>query len=204
MVVLQFPPRGRHARASAGSGAGICAKTSKVMSGQPCSVASLTSAGQRPGGMPRVRQPLTTLAGVSKAEATLPVPPSSSITEPAVRIAGTIVRTLRTCQQFATGETTFPAECGPIRAVIDPPEIIGPRLKALREALGFKTQTKFAEQLGYTKTTYNPWEKGTRPLTFEAACVIRKHYGVPLDWMFFGADAERLPAGVHKRLGKAA
>jgi transcriptional regulator with XRE-family HTH domain len=68
----------------------------------------------------------------------------------------------------------------------DPPHIIASRLKALRKELGFSTQVKFAEKLGIDKSTYNPFEKGTRPLTFETACLIRRHFGISVDWLFFG------------------
>lgn len=82
--------------------------------------------------------------------------------------------------------------------MVDPQDVIGPRLKALRIALGFPTQTKFAKAIGVEKNTYNPWEKGARPLTFEGACLIRKKFRIPLDYLFFGEIGE-LPARVlHK------
>lgn len=87
--------------------------------------------------------------------------------------------------------------------MVDPPEVIGPRLKALREALGVETQVEFAEKIGVTKNTYNPWEKGSRPLTFEGACLIRKKYGIPLDYLFFGDAADELPVKVHRKLKAA-
>jgi transcriptional regulator with XRE-family HTH domain len=88
--------------------------------------------------------------------------------------------------------------------MIDPPEVIAPRLKAIRKALGFKTQTAFAKRLGLEKNTYNPYEKGTRPLTFEAAVTMRKLWGIPLDFTFFGADADRMPAHILEKLDRAA
>jgi len=87
--------------------------------------------------------------------------------------------------------------------MIDPPEVIGPRLKALRLALGISTQVGFAEAIGVDKSTYNPWEKGGRSLTFEGACLIRKRFRVPLDYLFFGEAAE-LPASLHQKLVKRA
>lgn len=86
----------------------------------------------------------------------------------------------------------------------DPPEIIGPRLKALRMALGFKTQLSFAKSLSIEKNTYNPFEKGTRPLTFEVACKIRKKHKVPVDYLFWGEDEDRMPAWILKNLDQAA
>lgn len=70
--------------------------------------------------------------------------------------------------------------------MMDPPHIVAGRLKALRIELGYKSQTAFAEKLGIDKSTYNPYEKGTRPLTFETACLIRRRFGVSIDWLFFG------------------
>jgi len=72
----------------------------------------------------------------------------------------------------------------------DAPEVIGSRLKNLREALGIKTQVKFAEEIGIEKNTYNPFEKGARTLTFEAACKIRQKFKIPIDWLFWGEDDE--------------
>lgn len=70
--------------------------------------------------------------------------------------------------------------------MIDPPEVIGPRLRALRLALGFGKQKDFAGEIGVEKNTYNPWETGKRPLTFEGALLIRKRFKIPLDYQFFG------------------
>lgn len=85
--------------------------------------------------------------------------------------------------------------------MIDPPKVIGPRLKALRQALEIGTQVAFAEAIGVEKNTYNPWEKGSRPLTFEGACLIRKKYDIPLDYLFFGR-MDGLPDWVRVRLLK--
>lgn len=119
-------------------------------------------------------------------------------------MADHIVRKARTCQEFADRETTFPKLYVPIRGMIDPPEIIGPRLKALRLACECPTQQEFAEQIGVEKNTYNPWEKGTRPLTFEGALLIRKRYRIPLEYLFFGQFGEELPSRIVKKLQEAA
>ena len=74
--------------------------------------------------------------------------------------------------------------------MIDSPKVIGNRLKALRAALDIKTQTAFAEELGIEKNTYNPFETGKRELTFETACLIRKKFKIPIDWLFWGDDDE--------------
>ncbi len=88
--------------------------------------------------------------------------------------------------------------------MIDPPTVLGPRLKALRLALGVPTQVEFAKAIGVEKHTYNPWEKGSRPLTFEGACLIRRKYHIPLDYLFFGEAVDELPAKVVNYLKRAA
>lgn len=205
----------RHARASAGSDiAGhIAAKASKVICSQPFSPASRTMSGQRRAGMkPRARQVLTVESGKPSPLDTAPVPPRSSMAECTVsgklgsvigRMPEDIVRNLRTSQEFAICETTFSVVYGGITAMIDPPQVIGRRLKALREALDCPTQTEFAERIGVEKQTYNPWENGKRPLTFEGACKIRKAFQIPLDYLFFG-DADELKFKIIKKLQDAA
>lgn len=69
---------------------------------------------------------------------------------------------------------------------MDSREVIGARLRRLRLALEVKKQTDFAAEIGVEKSTYNPWETGKRTLTFEGACLIRKRYGIPLDYLFYG------------------
>ena len=83
--------------------------------------------------------------------------------------------------------------------MIDPPEVIARRLKALRKALNYKTQAKFAKDIGLERNVYNPFERAKRELTFEAACLIRKRFGVPLDWLFFG-EAAQLPGPIYDKI----
>lgn len=114
------------------------------------------------------------------------------------------VRTVRTCQGVAERETTFPVSNGQIPGMIDPPEIIGARLKAIRLAVDCKTQQEFASEIGVEKNTYNPWETGKRALTFEGALLIRKRYKIPLDFLFFGESQEEIPGRILKKLPRAA
>jgi transcriptional regulator with XRE-family HTH domain len=88
--------------------------------------------------------------------------------------------------------------------MIDPPQVIGLRLKTLREACGFKLQKDFAAAIGVEKNTYNPWETGKRELTFEGALLIRRRFRVPLDYLFFGELVEEIPARILKRIQEAA
>ena len=181
------------------------ARASKVMSGRPFSAAKWTNAAQRDAGIPLARQVLTVLGGTPRASETAPVPPKASIAESGVSdMDGNIVRSLRTSQEFAKRETTENIDCGPIGSMIDPPEIIAARLKALRLALDFRTQKAFADKLGIEKNTYNPFEKGTRELTFETACLIRKRFKIPVDYLFWGDTEDQLPQAVARRLARAA
>ncbi len=204
-MLLQFP-KTRHVRASTGSGVGRAAKASNVISLRPFSSAKRTKAGHRPGGMPRLRQPLTTESSNESASATAPVPPRSSMMELGVSVmADHIVRTARTCQEFAICETTFPPDHVPLGGMLtDPPEVIGPRLIALRAALDGMSQSAFAKSLHIEKNTYNEYEKGKRPLTFLTACKIKKIHKIPVEYLFWGENADHMPAWVRKNLDKAA
>ncbi|HYM31835.1 MAG TPA: helix-turn-helix transcriptional regulator [Candidatus Cybelea sp.] len=191
-ILLRFPGRRAHVRAPSAVSR-ISASASKVRSDIPFDEANWTSGRQCFEGMPRRRQVLTVGSGSERAEATALVPPSESMTESVVIMEPNLVRTVRTCQEFATGETTFIPEYGPMEPMQDPNDIIAARLRALRKELGERqgiqggySQTEFAEELGLTKSTYNPFETCKRALTFETACLIRRRFGVPIDWLFFG------------------
>jgi len=194
----------RHGHTSGRAGTGRDAKTSNVISYRRLRLASLTKATQREDGMPRSRQVLTVEGGQESAAARPPVPPSKSITSSTVIMDPLIVRSLRTCQGFAVGETTSPDGHAPIVAMIDRPEIVAARLRRLRQACGFKTQTAFAKAIGVEKNTYNPWEKGTRELTFEGACLIRKRFHIPVDYLFWGDLQDEIPARILKQIQDAA
>lgn len=171
---------------AAKSAAARSAKTSKVISIFPTSAAKATTAAQWGAGMPRVCQPLTVESDCPSAPATAPVLPRSTMIDFQDAMSGTLVRTMRTCQGFATCETTNAKNYVAIGSMTDPDRIIAARLKALRLELGYKHQNAFAEELGIEKNTYNPFETGKRPLTFEVACKIRNRFGISVDWLFFG------------------
>ena len=184
--VVQFSD---HARVSP---AASSAKSSKVISTDK-SAAMRDSGKQYAGGKPRERQQLTVDGCTPSRAATALVPPRREMTiddgvsgADGVLMPPDIVCVLQTCQGFATRKTTFFDKDGPIIRMMDPPEIIGQRLEHLRVKLGFSTQTAFADALGISKSTYNLYKTGARPLTFETACTIRRKFGMSLDWLFFG------------------
>lgn len=197
--VIPFKPH--HARASRGRAASISNVTGCLFL-----FAKPTTSGQRQGGIPYRRQVLTVGKGTPSACATSRVPPSFSIKASAVAadMPAVIVRTVRTCQAFADCDATFRQVRVPVDGMYDPPETIGPRLRALRIACGFKSQARFAREIGVERNTYNPWEKGKRALTFEGALLIRKRFHVPLDYLFFGDAVDEIPAGILQRLQQAA
>lgn len=207
--VIEFPGI-RHARASSVltdcRRAATSAKISSVRSARPTSEASLTTAAQCLPGMPPglVRQPLTVDVDSPRPAATHLVPPAASMTEPHVQTESVImlqeiVRNVRTSQALAICETTARPVHGAISAMIDDPKIVAKRLKHLREALGFATQAAFANELGIERNTYNPFEKGARELTFETACLIRRKFKIPIDWLFWGEDDD-LPYHIKVKL----
>lgn len=80
----------------------------------------------------------------------------------------------------------------------DEPEAVGTRLKRVREVLGL-SKREFAERAGLTEQTYGPFENARRPLSLEAAKRLRKHYGLSLEFMYFGNKAD-LPHRIAKDL----
>lgn len=201
-----------HARASSKfvwRRAATSARTSKVISSLPASVANLTTPAQCSPGMPRgrFRQPLTVDVDSPSPSATPLVPPMASMIEPHVQSESVvmlieIVRKMRTSQVFASCETTAKALRGAILTMIDEPELIAKRLKNLRKALGFPSQIAFATELGIERNTYNPFETAQRPLTFETACLIRVKFKIPIDWLFWGED-DQIPYHVKVKIEEA-
>ena len=84
---------------------------------------------------------------------------------------------------------------------IDPRKIrdCAGRITRTRLALGFKTQTAFAEEIGIRHYLYNPFERAKRRVSLNVALKIRDKLGIPLDWIYCGDDS-RLPAALYKKL----
>ena len=183
------------------------ANTSRVISLRPRATASLTTAPQCAAGMaPRDRQLLTVESDRESAAATCPVPPRSSMIELIDCMDATIVRNLRTRQGSATCEQTFfpdHAQILGMKPLRDAPDIVGKRLAETRVALGYESQVEFAATLGLGKSTYNPYEKGSRPLTLQTALKIQAQFHIPINWLLNG-DPSQLPHHVHKLLVRAA
>ena len=84
---------------------------------------------------------------------------------------------------------------------IDPRKIreCADRITRTRLALGFKTQTAFAKEIGVRSDLYNPFENAVRRVSLAAAFKIRDKFGIPLDWIYCG-NASRLPAALSRAL----
>lgn len=70
---------------------------------------------------------------------------------------------------------------------MDSDDDIARRLVAVRQIIaGGLNQQDFARSIKLEKNVYNPFEKGKRPLTLDAARRIRRRWGVSVDWLLFG------------------
>ena len=74
------------------------------------------------------------------------------------------------------------------------------RLIATRLALDYESQTEFCKEIGIEKNIYNPFEKGRRPITIDAARKIKRRFLIPLDWTIEG-DPAYLPHHLARKLG---
>lgn len=72
---------------------------------------------------------------------------------------------------------------------IDQPSVIGRRLRALREALGYaKNQAAFARLCDISPRAWNNYELGLRTPSREEAGKVRRVTGVTLDFVYYGDD----------------
>ncbi len=82
---------------------------------------------------------------------------------------------------------------------IDRPEVIGIRLKSLREALGYRRARAFCDVVGITETAWNNYECGRRRISLDEAMKVIARTGVSLDWIYRGLEYT-LPADLAKKL----
>jgi transcriptional regulator with XRE-family HTH domain len=71
----------------------------------------------------------------------------------------------------------------------------GSRLQATRLALGYRSQTAFAETLGVTSQRLNQWEHDKHPPDLLVMCALKVRHGVSLDWIYLG-DWTGLKSGI--------
>lgn len=85
---------------------------------------------------------------------------------------------------------------------MDTPEVIGARLKLLREAFGFHEAKAWCEHVGIAPNAWNHFERGRRAPTVEAALKVAVKTGASLDWIYRGLE-ETLSVKVQKALMEA-
>ncbi|WP_114286005.1 helix-turn-helix transcriptional regulator [Candidatus Halocynthiibacter alkanivorans] len=68
-------------------------------------------------------------------------------------------------------------------------EAVAARLKRVREILDM-SKKDFAERAGLSEQVYGPFENARRELSLSAAKKLRKTYGLPLEFMYFGKIAD--------------
>lgn len=69
---------------------------------------------------------------------------------------------------------------------IDPPALIGARLRALRLAMGYANQGAFAALCDIAPRTWNNYEKGKRTPSREEVSKIRHKTHVSMDFVYHG------------------
>lgn len=79
------------------------------------------------------------------------------------------------------------------------PEVIAPRLKALRLASGFEQATDWCEHIGVLPNVWNPFERGSRRISLDVAIKVCEKTGASLDWIYRGLE-HMLPLDLAKRL----
>lgn len=174
----------------------------------PFFAAKRTSSRQRRGGMPRLRQLLTTLLLTSSALDSAPVPPRVSMiqsADEAVMVVN-IIRYQRTSQEFADRMSTN-LEISPLindmRAYFSDQ---GRRLVAIRRACTGMSQTDFADELEIVKSYLSELENNKKPIGLDLARVIKSRWHLPLDFILDG-DIEMLdqaPARIVRKLEELA
>lgn len=80
----------------------------------------------------------------------------------------------------------------------DSPDAIAARLRRVREILGY-SRKDFAERAGLSEQNYGQFENARRDLTLQAAKLLRRTYGLSLEFVYFG-KIDDLPTRISKHL----
>lgn len=88
--------------------------------------------------------------------------------------------------------------CPMMAELEDRPEAIAARLQRVREILGL-SKREFAERAGLSEQVYGPFENARRSPSLEAAKKLRRTYGLPLEFTYFG-KIDDLPTRISKDL----
>ena len=79
----------------------------------------------------------------------------------------------------------------------------GIRLRATREALGYKTLREFADETGVTEDRLSSWERGVNRIDEEYVRRLKRRFKVTFEWIYDG-DGYGLPADLFRKLSIAA
>ncbi|WP_424969964.1 helix-turn-helix domain-containing protein [Dinoroseobacter sp. S76] len=74
---------------------------------------------------------------------------------------------------------------------------IGARLRWHRLEFEKLRQADYAANAGLKRTSLASWETGTKRVSVDAAAKLRNVYGLSLDWLYCGDDAN-LPASIRR------
>jgi transcriptional regulator with XRE-family HTH domain len=77
-------------------------------------------------------------------------------------------------------------------------EAVAMRLSKARAILSL-SKKDFAEKAGLAEQVYGPFENAKRPLSLNAAKLLRKTYSLPLEFLYFG-KTDDLPTRISKQL----
>lgn len=91
--------------------------------------------------------------------------------------------------QYAAKGGGWPMDPDDNKAVAD-------RLRFLMSALGYDRQDLFAKDMGVNPKALSNWlkgEKDSQRLSLDGAKAIRRTFGVPMDWLYFGGMVDALP-----------
>ncbi|MBM1556689.1 helix-turn-helix transcriptional regulator [Sulfitobacter mediterraneus] len=80
------------------------------------------------------------------------------------------------------------------------PQMVTPRLIALREALGLG-KGEFADSIGLDRSSYSKIEKANKPILPPTAQKIWKLYGVDMNYIYLGR-VDTLPAHLSSKITK--
>lgn len=80
----------------------------------------------------------------------------------------------------------------------DKREAVAARLEKVRSILGL-SKKEFAERAGMSEQVYGPFENARRDLSLDGAKKLRRTYGLPLEFMYFG-KVEDLPTRISREL----
>lgn len=84
----------------------------------------------------------------------------------------------------------YPAVMPDLHTRSDSTEAIAERLKLLRLAMGYDNQRAFCVVARQEPAAWNNYERAARRISIDAALSISARFGVSLDWIYRGIEAQ--------------